>query len=349
MPEYSRVPIGGFRVVFEYADFLADRGHAVTVVFPRRLSTQKTRPLQDIKRHLRGIKNRMLNRPLIPWHRLHPKVRLAFTRDLRDGAIPDADASVATAWSTAFPVADLSRSKGKKFYLIQHYEIWSGPEDQVNATWRLPLRKIVIAKWLEEIGGKLGARDMRYIPNGIDFHRFRVTNPPDQRPNHILSIYHDAKFKGVSDALAVLKKYHEQFPEVPVSMFGVPHRVDEMPDWIAYCENPPQTELVNHFYNVGSIYLGASLAEGWALPPAEAMACGCVFVGTDIGGFREYAIHNDTALLCPAGDREGMLRNLVAVTEDGELRHRLQKRGTEYIRQFTWGRAGTALEQYLME
>jgi glycosyltransferase involved in cell wall biosynthesis len=348
-PAYTPLPTGGLRVVFEYADFLADRGHSVTIVAPRSLSPPAATAITALKSRLWPIKQRLLNRPLIPWHKMHPSVRLALVPDLRDKYLPDADVVVATMWSTATPVANLSPSKGRKFYLIQGHEIWAGPAEQVNATWLLPLRKIVVSRWLEDLGRELGATEVRHIPNGIDFQTFHATNPPEQRPTHVLSLYHDAALKGVSDALAVLKDYHERFPQIPVSMFGTPQRGDDLPAWITYLRNPAQSVLARDFYNRGAIYLGASLTEGWALPPAEAMACGCGFVGTDIGGFRDYATHNETALLSPPQDRNAMLSNLLAITEDSGLLHRLQQRGTERIREFTWEKAGTALERYFLE
>jgi glycosyltransferase involved in cell wall biosynthesis len=348
-PGYVPFPTGGLRVMFEYADFLAARGHAVTVVFPRQLQLYEPAALGAVKSRLWRIETRLLNRPLIPWHVLHPRVQLLLVPDLREKFIPDADVVVATMWSTAPPVARLSRSKGKKYYLIQHYETWAGPEDQVNATWLLPLRKIVISKWLEEVGRQLGAHDMRHIPNGIDLKRFRISNPPEHRTQRMLSLYHESPFKGVPDALAVLKMYHEQCPQVPISMFGVPPRGSDIPDWITYLRNPAQAVLANEFYNRGTIYFSASVTEGWALPPAEAMACGCVFVGTDSGGVRDYAIHNETALLSPPRDRAAMLGNLLAVSQDRAMLQRLQRQGTQSIQQFTWERAGAALEQYFLE
>ena len=98
--------------------------------------------------------------------------------------------------------------------LIQHHETWSGPEEGANATWHLPLHKIVISKWLEELGIKLGATDLRHIPNGIDQERFG-TSPPEGRRLSILSLYHKYAFKGIPDALAVLHSYHQEFPDVP--------------------------------------------------------------------------------------------------------------------------------------
>jgi glycosyltransferase involved in cell wall biosynthesis len=345
---YTRFPTGGLRVTFEYANRLAARGHSVILSFPRRLSPAPS-VLDAMRSRLWSSKQRLLNRPLFPWHTFHPRVRVALVPDLRDEFILDADVVVATMWSTAQPVVSLSQSKGRKYYLIQGYETWAAPEEQVNATWRLPLRKIVVSKWLEDVGRRLGATEMRHIPNGIDLDRFRITNPPELRPPQVLSLYHQGEFKGVVDALAVLKSYHARFPRVPVRMFGVPPRSEEIPDWIDYLRNPSQTALIDDFYNRGTIYLGASLSEGWALPPAEAMACGCVFVGSDSGGVRDFATHDDTALLSSPRDRETMLRNLIAVTEDRGLWLRLQKRGTESIQQFTWERAAAALEQYFLE
>ena len=336
------------RVVFEYADFLARRGHDVALTFPRRLSLSAPSALDLVRNRAWIIKQRMRNRPLIPWHALHPRVRLLFVEALRAEFMPDADIVVATMWSTAQPVQQLPASKGRKYYLIQGYETWAGPEQAVHATWLLPLRKIVVSKWLQGIGQRLGATQLRYIPNGIDLRHFRVTNPPGLRAPRILSLYHEAEIKGVPDALAVLQMFHARYPEIPLSMFGVPLRGPEIPDWISYHRNPSQQALVD-LYNQGTIYFAASLSEGWALPPAEAMACGCVFVGTDSGGVRDYAIDNDTALLSAPRDRDDMLRNLVRVTEDRTLWQRLQKQGTEFIQQFTWERAGSALERYFLE
>ena len=347
LPAYLPAPVGGYRVVYEYADYLAGKGHDVTLVYPRQATPQRDRsPLDRAKDMVWPSVTALRNRPLVNWHVLHPSIRTLLTPSLSDRDIPDGDIVVATSWRTAGPVAGLSSSKGQKFYLIQHHETWDGPEEAVNATWRLPLRKIVISNWLRDLGESLGATDMLHIPNGIDLERFRVITPPEQRPLSILSLYHDIVFKGVPDALAVLGAYHKRFPDVPVTMFGAKARGPDLPDWIAFHHDPDQDALVRDIYNSNSVYFSASLAEGWALPPAEAMACGLAFVGTDIGGFRDYATHGETALLAPPGDREGMLANLIAISENDQLRRAIQQRGTKNISRFTWDAAGAAMESY---
>jgi glycosyltransferase involved in cell wall biosynthesis len=342
LPLLIRTPIGGYRVVFEYADGLARLGHDVSIVYPRRWGPDPG-PVGRVKDALWPLKKRLVDRPLVPWHRFHPGVshRLGATIDAR--TVPDADATVATAWQTAKPVAALPAAKGAKLYLIQHYETWSGDAAEVDATWRLPLHKVVIAAWLAEVGRGLGADDMCHIPNGLDFSRFRVTRPIENRPMRVVSMYHHEPFKGVPNALAALASFHEIHPDVPVTMFGTPARGPDIPDWIAYRRDPSQEELVDALYNGHSVYLGASLQEGWGLPPMEAMACGCTFVGTDIGGFREFAVHGETALLSVPGDIGAMTGHLVRFAREPALRERMQLAAARHVRRFTWERACASL------
>lgn len=350
-PAYYPVPVGGYAVVYEYANYLAARGHGVTIIYPRRHhecedSLSIFQPLKDRWRIRETLQR---NRPLVAWFKFHPDIKFLLTPDLQSSHIPDADVTVATGWQTAGSVNMLPKNKGIKFYLIQHYEIWAGPKEKVDATWRMPLKKIVISKWLKELGQDLSVHDFYHIPNGIDFERYKVIIPPEERPFSILSLYHHATFKGVPDLLAVLSRFHTEFPEVPVVMFGTPARGREIPDWITYHENPPQEVLIIKLYNRSAVYLAASISEGWALPPAEGMACGCAFVGTDIGGFRDYASHGKTALLSPPGNREALFQNLCAMARDTHLLRRIQRAGTNNIQQFTWANSGAAMEQYFIE
>jgi glycosyltransferase involved in cell wall biosynthesis len=264
-------------------------------------------------------------------------------RNISDRSVADADAVFATAWETAGPVARLAPSKGAKFYLIQHHETWAAPEAEVNATWILPLRKIVIARWLMELGERLGATDMVRIPNAIEHDHFRILQPPDRRDG-ICALYNTAPYKGTPALLDVLTRFHAVSPATPIRMFGPFARAADLPDWIEYRHNPDQRVLVEEIYNRSLVYVSASVAEGWALPPAEAMACGCLFVGTDIEGFRDYAEHGVTALLSPPGDRDALLSNLLAGIADSELRTRLALAGTQKIAEFTWETSGGALE-----
>ena len=218
----------------------------------------------------------------------------------------------------------------------------------IEHTWHLPLEKIVIARWLIEQGESIGASRMHYISNGIDLNVFKITKPIQDRPPRILTLYHTSKWKGVSDALVALRKVHERFPNVPITMFGVAKPEEAIPEWIDFVYNPPIEKLVA-LYNSHSIYLAASLTEGWALPPAEAMACGCTVVATDIGGFREYVVPDRTGLLSPVPDPESLYLHLANLIEDNDYRVELQTAAHQYIQRFSLEVMGANLESLLQE
>ena len=133
LPGVSSVPIGGYRVVYEYANRLHARGHAVTIVYPRHLGLLSA---YEYARCLLGLYTGLRRWPedCSPWFDVHPGVRQLPVPDPSSRSVPSADAVVATAWNTAEPVSRLPRGCGAKFYLVQHLETWSGPADKVMAT-----------------------------------------------------------------------------------------------------------------------------------------------------------------------------------------------------------------------
>ena len=69
------------------------------------------------------------------------------------------------------------------------------------------------------------------------------------------------------------------------------------------------------------------------------MMSGAALVATDIGGHREYACHEKTALLSPPKEPEILAENILRLIRDRNLRILLAKQGNDYIQQFTWKRA----------
>ena len=143
LPGLSRKnPVGGFRVVYEYANRLADRGHTVNVVHPLILFPEQMTPKHRLGIPLVLLTRRLTRLPRVGWFDLSPKVNLMVVRSLEERLIPQGDVIVATAWQTAEWVNGYERDKGEKFYLIQHYEKWSGPEERVEATWKAEIERL---------------------------------------------------------------------------------------------------------------------------------------------------------------------------------------------------------------
>ena len=360
LPGLSRVPVGGYKIVYEYGNRLAARGHAVTIVHPYAPGLMRT--ASDAPSHwperfkqrlwplLRRPRSGRRNARLVPWFAVRPGVRLLLAPDLSEKFMPDADAIFSTAWQTARPVHALSAAKGEKYYFIQHYETAEGAPDEarVRATWTLPLHKVVSAQWLLQIAASLGEeKRTTYIPYGVDFSHFKMTTPLDERAPRVGMLYHRDMWKGSAEAIAALATARLQVPYLQAVAFGTPQHPPDFPAWLEYVQTPSPHEL-NALYNGCSIFLQASWSEGWGLTASEAMACGCALLTTDNGGSREYAVHEKTALVAPIQNEDALATQLLRLLHNDTLRQRLAHAGYGHVRQFTWQRAVDSLE-FLLE
>ncbi len=346
LPRTGEWPSGGLRIVYEHANHLARRGHAVTVVHPARLAVDPT-PLDYLKNGVRYALRRIDGRYTPDaWISIDPRVRLACVPSLAERFLPDGDAIVATAWQTAEWVQRCGTAKGRRFYLIQHLETWNGPEERVFATWRAPLRKIVPSRWLAEIAQGLGETAI-YIPYGLDLDAFRKVTPlEDRNGNQLMMLYHLAEWKGSADGLEALSIVRRKVPNVRVSLFGVPPRPATLPEWIDYYQSPAPA-LLRELYNKAAIFVAPSRTEGWGLPACEAMLCGAALAATDVDGHREFAIDGQTALTCPARSPKALAANILRLIQDPEFRIELARKGFDYVQQFSWERASASFEKAL--
>lgn len=352
LPRYDPKPVGGFKVIYEYANQLVARGHEVTVVHPRSLPNASRYPqLLSEVRHLLSEKlsrtPRLIFIPQVPWHVMDHRVKLISVPDPSSSNVPDADAVFASFYLNVEYLIHYPHSKGKKFYLVQHHEGWAGSVAREQAALRAPVTKIVISRSLYEhaVGLGIPADQLIYIPNGIDHVKYRVLCPIEERKDQVAMLYHPLAIKGAKDGIYALQQVQHRFPNLHAVLFGVFPRPRELPSWIEYCEDPPQDELVGSIYNGSSIYLSTGWSEGFGLPLAESMACGCAGVSTDSGGVRDFAEHEVTALLSPPKDSMSLANNIIRLLEDNDLRVGLAKAGHERIQEFTWERSTNLLEQ----
>jgi glycosyltransferase involved in cell wall biosynthesis len=346
LPGAGREPVGGFKVVYEYANHLTARGHTVTVVHTSRAERELSRAVALRRAGTHAARKLTRTHGPAPWFALSPRVRLLWVPSLGAAHVPDGDAVVATAWQTAEWAGEYPKSKGKRFYLIQHLETWAGPEDRVMATWKLPLEKIVIARWLQETAESLGERS-HYIPNGLDFAAFGPDVPPEsRRADSFLMLHHRLPWKGSQDGILALREVLERHRRAAIRLFGTGPRPRDLPGDFAY-ERAPTPARLRALYNEAAVFVAPSRIEGWGLPPAEAMMCGCALAATDTGGHREFAVPGETALLSPPSEPAALAANVLRLIEDTPLRIRLAHAGLAQVGRFTWDRATDALEGVL--
>lgn len=310
---------GGVRVVFEIADALLDRGYEVQVVGPE---------------------------PAPDWHEHRAPYRQV---DLAaPGAVPAADICIATFWTTV--AAGVASGSTLTFQFCQGFEgvhrEYAPLLPRIDATYRLPIPKLVIARHLETVLLERYGIRPHWLGQSIDTDLFRpgelreaavplrvgVVGPYGLRP------------KGIGELLAGLGMARERGLAIEVhhassdpmqpgeAAMGVTDRF----------HHHLSTRQMAEFYRGVDVYFHPSHdEEGYPLPPLEAMACGVPVALTTIRSFSHFT--DAEVLRFPPGTPEA-IPPLVERFLDPDLRRRMRAAGLECARSHTRAKLMDRLE-----
>lgn len=341
LPHFGVRPTGGFKIAYQYANYLANEGYEVNIIHAAAMEDGPIKYIRYLKSYIKLFleKNK--------WFIFNKNINLLYVLSISDLSVPNADVTIATAWQTAEKLEKLSSEKGSKMYLIQHYEIWNGEKEDVDRTWKYDMHKILISKWLMNIAKEMGVKRITYIPNALDHDKFKILNNVEDRELIVSMMYSDAEWKGAMDGINALTLVKNRYPQMKVKFFGKCKKPHELPEWIEYYENPEQEFLIKEIYNKAAVFLCPSWFEGWGLPPMEAMACGCAVVTTDNGGVLDFAINDKTALICEVKNVFEMSESIIRLFGDKSFRIRLSINGNNYIKNFNWEKSFIKFEEVI--
>lgn len=350
LPMYINIHFGGYNVYYRYANYLQERGHQVTIVFPRYLEGSGSWK-GWVWAPVWGLRQRLQNRPLIPTFKLNDGVRVSFVPDLGGKWFPKADILIATAWETAEFMRDLPTDRGRKWFIVYDYEFWRSANPDTRArierTYSMGYTIISTSGAVDGMLRQLGAEPVAEIPCGIDFDAFGEDVPAAERAPLTLGFpARKEPFKGREDAVAAVIRLRERYgDQLRVTAFG--SAPVDLPPWVEWLFRPSQPEL-RRFYNENAVFMVPSHYEGFGLPGAEAMACGAALVTTDTGGSRDYAFPDTNALVVPPQRPDCLADAVDRMLQDRELRIRLAQRGREDVQRFQWQTACESLERVLL-
>lgn len=204
---------------------------------------------------------------------------------------------------------------------------------------------------LEHFCGRVG---FRVLYAGIDRETFSVEKRVALRqiaretlevsPDHfaLLLIGNDWRNKGVPVLLDAL----EQLRDLPIRLFVV-SREDSSACWDLVKEKGLQDRVrflaprddIEFYYAMADAYAGPSLQDAYAMPPAEAMACGLPVIVSSAAGVSEIITDGvDGLILSNPKDAltlAAMIRRLYA---DEVFRKQLAERAALTARKYTWER-----------
>jgi glycosyltransferase involved in cell wall biosynthesis len=290
---------GGVRAIAIYAERLSQRGHEVILVHPPPKPPDLMTMLRTLRRERKLALRAQPQRSHFDGLTVERRI-LERYRPVRAADLPDADVVLATWWETADWVAPLPPEKGAKAYFLQHYETHSYlPVERVKKTWTLPLHKIVVCQWLEDIAREeFGDTQASLVPYSVDTDQFHAPAREKHAVPTVGMMYSHAPWKGCDITLAAVELARRELPELRLVAFGAVEPDDRLPlpPGTDYRLDPPQNEIAGIYAECDALLFG-SRSEGFGLPILEAMACRTPVIGTPTGAAPMMCVNGQGILL----------------------------------------------------
>jgi glycosyltransferase involved in cell wall biosynthesis len=106
----------------------------------------------------------------------------------------------------------------------------------------------------------------------------------------------------------------------------------------------PSRADVQWYYAAADVYVGPSLEDTFAQPPAEAMACGLPVITTATNGTAEIMTDGVDGLVLPnPNDVAGLAQRISWLYEHPELRESIAAQAVVTAREYTWDRNGVEM------
>jgi glycosyltransferase involved in cell wall biosynthesis len=212
-----------------------------------------------------------------------------------------------------------------------------------------------MARYYSESYG-LPLDSIRVMPNWVDLRRFAVLpNKPALRhelgwplnKRIVLFLHRVAERKGAHFIVPIAERVLAQYPgnssdllfvivgdgpyrenlEGEIRRQGLAHQF-QLAGWV------PNREAIKYFA-AADVYMMPSAEEGFPRTLLEAMAAGCPFTATNVGGVRDIVTSNQAEFLVSADDWRNMAKALCRLLADETLRKRLGAEGYAHVQTYS--------------
>ncbi len=254
--------------------------------------------------------------------------------------------------------------KAVVFHLMQGYEgdlKEAAPYmDIILKCYNLRMPSLAVTPYLKDLlEDRFDNEVVHYIGQGIDHHYFYPARPNKnlRYTGHVnLFVFGNLQqeVKQIRLALRVFSQAKAVIPQlrlIRISIFDTKREEEEILGHdIEFAKGKSPLEVGQILRQNPGILLGPSQeAEGFGLPPLEAMACGVPTVITRTPGFLSFDDRHDYALFSEVGNAEEMVEGIVKVFRDDALRAKIIKRGLEVAGNFTHQKVAKNLKKVFEE
>ena len=316
---------GGSKIILEYANRLAKRGHKINIV------TYDEYP---------------------KWFSLSENVNFIKVTNGEDiiNYIPESDVVVSTSWkcirkavkSNKGPVAFFEQGGSHLFELDK---LNDRKREIVQQRMRLPAFIYTVSQYSADKIKEIYGKDASIIYNALETSIFYPRKEEKQKEETSITIVgsEDFKFKNIGEILEVIRLLKRNY-KIKLNWItqNNPKINEEGKDAIVN----PQQKVIGEILRNTDIYICNSEYEAFGLPTLEAMTCGAAVITTDTGGMRDFVQNGINALVINHHDKDDMKEKIEMLINDKKLIHKIAENGMKTALKFNWDNSIINMEKY---
>lgn len=317
---------GGVKVIVEHAEGLAALGHDVSIVSLR---------------------------PPEPW--MAVRVPVTVVPELSAETLPRADVHVPTWFETVVPTVRAARARAVVHFSQGYEGIYphvAHRRAEIDEAYGQPIPKLLISRHLVGLFEGRFPGSFHVLPQAIRGADYAPPDPERARPRRppavgIVGPY-EAMNKGIRIGLEAVVRLRREGRELLLRRASqIPQTEEERGTTRCdgYALRASVAEMVRWYHSVDVLLHPSFEAEGFPLPPLEAMAAGVPVVLTDIPSYGP--IPADAAPRVTPGDAAAMAAEIARLLDDPALWAERRRRGMEAAAEFSVERAVKELEAAL--
>ena len=194
--------------------------------------------------------------------------------------------------------------------------------------YRLPAHRIAVSEF---VAGRVGTRRISDVINPGIAQEFTALIPRGENEAGAGDNTSDGagagKFtagffppvgpvKGIRYAVEAARLLGGAGAGVDFLVYDVDYPTAGLPGYVERYSKRGGPRSIIGFYRACDVFVYPSLAEGFGLPPLEAMACGTPVVVTDSGGVRDYAVDGKNCILVQPGSAQAIAGAIKQIKTD---------------------------------
>ncbi|MBL0455924.1 glycosyltransferase [Aeromonas enteropelogenes] len=338
LPGPTRYISGGYKIFYEYADFLSNAGCSVDIIYL--LDNKITRKnFSGIRGLLKKIYYQVSD--FYSWFPFRSSVKHVISKGVD---VDKYDCFIFSAIDIAVYLSLFVKEedKSKFIYFVQGYEVWNYSASEVYDSYRFGFNIISISSYLTGHVDNSGANVSLFLPNGIDSEFIVLPNSVTEK-NSLLFMFHPGVNKGCDKIIDNLEVFSEVFSSI--KCFSTYKKPVSFPSNVEFIYQPSRETMVE-LYNAADYFICPSENEGFGLTVGEAMACGCCVLTTDNGGVSDLVIEGLTGYYIDFKKKEELKDRLLDITRKDNKNIKLNSI-THIEENFRWSLSKRKLLEYV--